>query len=61
MDVVEKLYNRGEKCFLLPKNKKKIDINDIAVALDTLDLTDYVEKNSYVGIEGVFKIKEYNY
>jgi hypothetical protein len=61
IDVLNKLYDRGEKCFLLPKTKKKLDINEIAVKLDTDDLTDLVEKNSYVGLEGVFKLKEYNY
>jgi hypothetical protein len=60
MDVTRKLLDRGETCFIIPK-QKKIDINDMAVKSKTYNLTDYVKKNSYVGLEGVLKIMEYNY
>lgn len=63
IDSMKKLLDRGEKCFIMPKLNKgaKYDINDLAIKYNTYDLTDFIKKHSYVGLEGIFKIREYNY
>lgn len=62
IEITTKLFNRGEKCFLMPpSDNKKQDINDMAIKLEVNDLTDFIAENSYSNLEGIFKMQEYNY
>jgi hypothetical protein len=63
INVSKKLLERGERCFLMPpgSHKGKIDINDLAIKDNVTDLTEFVENNSFSSLEGIFKMKQYNY
>lgn len=61
IEVMNKLFERGERCFIMPKMKDVKDLNDLAIKNNTYDLTDFVNKNSFSNLEGIFKLREYNY
>lgn len=51
-----KLFNKGEKCFIMPYKYKNVkDLNDLAIQLKLNDLTEIINKNVYNGIEGVIE------
>jgi hypothetical protein len=54
------LLKKNYKCLIFPSHFKHIkDLNDLAIEIGTRDLTEFVEKNSFQGVLGVAKMKQY--
>ena len=55
--TVNRLYNMGETCFIMPKKYDNIkDLNDLALLLKKDDLTEIIKENSYNPLEGLIEL-----
>ncbi len=56
--LTRKLLELGEKCFIIPKNLKSKDANDLLTELNVDKITiDFVNENVYEGKLGLFKLE----
>ena len=61
-ELAERLMKLDQRCFVWPKKIKTKDINDICIQKNINYIPDkWLKKNSFRGIEGLFKLAKRNF